>query len=164
MASPADGGGNRLLKASITLSYTRLQTLPAAIWANLEPVRKPLITYIYLNVTSQWCKCAGLTAAASGCDRLLKTPIPLSYTRHTARSLMMWLLTLPAALWPKMGPSLILAVFFISYVLIGIDELGVQIEEPFAILPLAPLMMKVRNEVIAVVEELSAEDRQIVII
>ncbi|KAK9839805.1 hypothetical protein WJX81_003043 [Elliptochloris bilobata] len=89
---------------------------------------------------------AGLTAAASGCDRLFKTPIPLSYTRHTARSLMMWLLTLPAALWPKMGPSLIFAVFFISYVLIGIDELGVQIEEPFAILPLAPLMMKVRNE------------------
>ena len=118
---------------------------------------------IYLS-ERKCCKCAGLTAAASGCDRLLKTPIPLSYTRHTARSLMMWLLTLPAALWPKMGPSLILAVFFISYVLIGIDELGVQIEEPFAILPLAPLMMKVRNEVIAVVEELSAEDRQIVII
>lgn len=135
---------------------------------------------------------AGLTAAASGCDRLLKTPIPLrcgssctfqqmhqslfhcclqpltkaacctgSYTRHTARSLMMWLLTLPAALWPKMGPSLVVAVFFISYVLIGIDELGMQIEEPFAILPLAPLMMKIRNEVIAAVEELSMQDRQI---
>ena len=132
---------------------------------------------------------AGLTAAASGCDRLLKTPIPLrcgsaatpqlmhprvccylqplmrgarcSYTRHTARSLMMWLLTLPAALWPKMGPSLVVAVFFISYVLIGIDELGMQIEEPFAILPLAPLMMKIRNEVIAAVDELSMQDRQI---
>lgn len=152
------------MKLHVARSLTTwLQTLAAALWANLEPARKPLITYICLNEISK-CKCAGLTAAASGCDRLLKTPIPLSYTRHTARSLMMWLLTLPAALWPKMGPSLILAVFFISYVLIGIDELGVQIEEPFAILPLAPLMMKVRNEVIAVVEELSAEDRQIVII
>jgi len=104
---------------------------------------------------------AGLTAAASGCDRLLKTPVPISYTRHTARSLMLWLLTLPAALWPKMGPSLVVAVFFISYVLIGIDELGVQIEEPFAILPLAPLMMKIRNEVVAAVGELTAEDRQL---
>ena len=60
-----------------------------------------------------------------------------------------------------MGPSLVVAVFFISYVLIGIDELGMQIEEPFAILPLAPLMMKIRNEVIAAVDELSLQDRQI---
>jgi predicted membrane chloride channel (bestrophin family) len=34
-----------------------------------------------------------------GCERIQSTPIPMSYTRHTSRSLMLWLLTLPFALW-----------------------------------------------------------------
>jgi predicted membrane chloride channel (bestrophin family) len=71
----------------------------------------------------------------------------VSYTRHTSRSLMLWLLTLPFALWPVMGPSMVPACFFIAYMLIGIDELGVQIEEPSAILPLVPLLNKIRTEI-----------------
>ena len=54
----------------------------------------------------------------------------VSYTRHTSRSLMLWLLTLPFALWPVMGASLVPACFFVAYVLIGIDELGVQVGTP----------------------------------
>ncbi len=38
-------------------------------------------------------------------------------------------------------------------VLIGIDELGVQIEEPSSILPLVPMMNKIRFEVQAVMRE-----------
>ncbi|EIE23197.1 UPF0187-domain-containing protein [Coccomyxa subellipsoidea C-169] len=94
-----------------------------------------------------------LVNAASGADRLFQTPIPVSYTRHTSRSLMLWLLTLPFALWPVMGPSLVPACFFVAYVLIGIDELGVQIEEPSAILPLVPLLNKIRFEIQTAVRE-----------
>ena len=36
---------------------------------------------------------------SGGAERIISTPIPLSYTRHTSRSLMIWLLTLPFALW-----------------------------------------------------------------
>lgn len=38
-------------------------------------------------------------------------------------------------------------------VLIGIDELGVQIEEPSSILPLVPMMNKIRFEVQAAMRE-----------
>jgi predicted membrane chloride channel (bestrophin family) len=31
------------------------------------------------------------------------------------------------------------AVFLITYLMLGIDEIGIQIEEPFAILPVKPL-------------------------
>ncbi len=79
--------------------------------------------------------------------------LQVSYTRHTSRSLMLWLLTLPFALWPVMGPSLVPACFFVAYVLIGIDELGVQIEEPSAILPLVPLLNKIRFEIQTAVRE-----------
>lgn len=101
-------------------------------------------------------------AINGGCERLLSTPLPLSYTRHCSRTLFMWLLSLPVVLWSSMGPAMIPAVFFVSYVLLGklaclemmcswgfrclmkphgpgIDELASEIEEPFSILPLTPL-------------------------
>lgn len=94
----------------------------------------------------------GLGEAAGGCERLLSTPVPLSYTRHTSRCMMLWLLTLPAALWPSMGPATVPAVAVITYILIGIDELGVQIEEPFSILPLAPLCLAIQSDAVAAIE------------
>ena len=60
--------------------------------------------------------CAEMVHAASAAQRLFETPIPVSYTRHTSRSLMLWLLTLPFALWPIMGLSMVPACLFISYV------------------------------------------------
>ena len=74
-----------------------------------------------------------------GCERIQSTPIPPSYTRHTSRSLMLWLLTLPFALWQTMGVVTVPAVFLVTYLMLGVDEIGVQIEEPFAVLPVKPL-------------------------
>merc|ERR1719231_574456 len=74
------------------------------------------------------------------CERIFKTPIPQVYTRHTSRFVAFWLAILPLAIWgvdqswnhlvtiPASG----LIVFF----LLGIEELGMQIEEPFDILPI----------------------------
>uniref|UniRef100_A0A7S1T7K7 Bestrophin homolog n=1 Tax=Tetraselmis chuii TaxID=63592 RepID=A0A7S1T7K7_9CHLO len=73
------------------------------------------------------------------CERLQSTPMPISYTRHTSRCLGLWLITLPLAMWPVCGLASIPLVLLITYVLLGIDELAAQIEEPFAILPLKPM-------------------------
>lgn len=48
-----------------------------------------------------------LTDAVSACERILNTPIPLSYTRHTARFLMAWLACLPFCLWSYCGPAMV---------------------------------------------------------
>ncbi|MEW5313383.1 MAG: hypothetical protein WDW38_004954 [Sanguina aurantia] len=71
-----------------------------------------------------------------GCERLLRTPIPLSYTRHTARFLILWLSFLPLGLWDKYHWAMLPVTALIGFLLLGIDEIGVQIEEPFGILPL----------------------------
>jgi len=77
-----------------------------------------------------------------GCERILRTPIPLSYTRMTTRFLFAWLLLLPLALSGeilKLDHDIWLtipAVSFIAFALLGIEEVGVQIEEPFSILPM----------------------------
>ena len=59
---------------------------------------------------------AEMVHAASASQRLFETPIPMSYTRHTSRSLMLWLLSLPFALWSIMGTSMVPACLVISYV------------------------------------------------
>lgn len=57
-------------------------------------------------------------------------------TRHTARFLVLWLFLLPLALWAKMGWGVVPATLVISWLLFGIDEIAIQMEEPFGILPL----------------------------
>jgi len=76
-----------------------------------------------------------------GSERLLSSPIPLFYSRHTARFLSCWLLFLPLALWEPFANSwnhiiMIPATTFISVCLFGIEELSTQMEEPFTILPM----------------------------
>ena len=36
------------------------------------------------------------------CEKLLRTPLPLSYTRHTSRFLIMWLTWLPFVAWDEL--------------------------------------------------------------
>ena len=86
-------------------------------------------------------------AVTGGCERLLSTPMPLSYTRFTGRALILWLLTLPLALWPLLGWATVPAMLCSAYIVIGIDEIGVEIEEPFCILPLHDLSNAVKRDV-----------------
>jgi predicted membrane chloride channel (bestrophin family) len=76
-----------------------------------------------------------------GCERLLSSPVPLFYSRHTARFLSTWLLLLPFGLYEQFKDSwnhiaMIPATAFISVCLFGIEELATQLEEPFTILPM----------------------------
>jgi putative membrane protein len=72
------------------------------------------------------------------CERIIKTPIPLVYSRHTARFLSWWLAWLPICLYDQLPAhwQIIPAAALIAFFLVGIEELGNQIEEPFSILPL----------------------------
>jgi hypothetical protein len=151
-----------------------------------------------------------------GCERLLRTPIPVSYTRHTSRFLLIWLTILPYALWAKLAWATVPAVAFIALLLLGvlhsimnsqkhlgfqlyvvagccamdargrmksilwcedeedvlpntincrqthgtgigagIEEIGVEIEDPFGILPLEVISNKAKADII---EILNRED------
>lgn len=74
--------------------------------------------------------------ALGGCERLLRTPIPLSYTRHTCRFLLIWLSILPLAIWDQCQWTTVPVCALVAFLLLAIEEIGVQIEEPFSILPL----------------------------
>lgn len=69
-------------------------------------------------------------------ERILRTPIPVAYTRHTTRCLILWLAVMPYALWGNLGWGTVIAGPLISFLLSGINEIGIDVEEPFSILPL----------------------------
>jgi len=78
------------------------------------------------------------------CERIFTTPVPLVYTRLTARFLSFWLLTMPLALWEPFKTSwnhvaMIPAAGLLALFLFGIEELAIQLEEPFSIFNLQEL-------------------------
>ena len=82
--------------------------------------------------------------ALETCERIFTSPVPLVYTRHTARFLSCWLLLLPLALWEPFATSwnhlaMVPAATLVAIFFFGIEELAVQLEEPFSILPLGAL-------------------------
>ena len=90
-----------------------------------------------------------ISIAMTACERIYTAPIPLMYTRHTARFLLIWLLTVPMCLYNEFSLYQKWMVPLISFLhaifLFGIEELGVQIEEPFSILPLANICSDIQR-------------------
>jgi ion channel-forming bestrophin family protein len=66
-----------------------------------------------------------------GCERILKTPIPLAYTIHLKQLLLLYCLTLPFQLVSELGWWTGAIVALISFTLFGIEEIGIEIENPF---------------------------------
>lgn len=70
-----------------------------------------------------------------GCERILTTPVPLAYTIYLKRVLLIYCLILPLQLvydlnwWT--GPI----VTIISFILLGVEEIANQIENPFGLEP-----------------------------
>lgn len=75
--------------------------------------------------THQLVDCIG------ACERIHKTPIPFAYVVHLRRGLVIYCATLPLALVNTFGWYNLLIVYVISYILFGIEEIGVEIEDPF---------------------------------
>ena len=69
-----------------------------------------------------------LSSYIGACERLLQTPVPLSYARHTSRFLALWCLTLPFSLVESMGLLIVPVTAFVTWCLFGIQEIGLFIE------------------------------------
>jgi len=69
-----------------------------------------------------------LSSYVGACERLLQTPVPLNYARHTSRFLTLWCFTLPVSLVGSMGFGVIPVTAFVTWCLFGIQEIGLFIE------------------------------------
>ena len=78
-----------------------------------------------------------MDTVVESCERLFSSPIPPNIARHGMRSLLLWILGIPLVTATS-GPPLLVALWTATtaFIYLGIEELGAQVEQPFASLPL----------------------------
>ena len=86
---------------------------------------------------------------AARTDRLAATPTPPSYARHISRALIFWLLLFTSSV-AAAAPALWVLVpgaLFVSWLTLGIDDIGMQLEQPFTVLAVAEFCKECQAEV-----------------
>jgi putative membrane protein len=66
-----------------------------------------------------------------GCERINGTPLPFAYMVHLRRVMILYCFTLPFALVGPFGWLTVPAILGVAYTFFGIEEIGVEIENPF---------------------------------
>ena len=72
-----------------------------------------------------------LVEGLSGCERIIKTPMPLSYGIYLKRLTLLYCVLLPLGLAEQLGWWTPGAIALVSFVLLGVEEIGNEIEDPF---------------------------------
>ncbi|MGB0561856.1 MAG: bestrophin family protein [Spirulinaceae cyanobacterium] len=72
-----------------------------------------------------------LTLSMGGCERILTTPLPLPYAIHLKHLLFLYFLIIPFRFVGTFTWGTPIAVGVISFALLGIEEIGLEIENPF---------------------------------
>ncbi|WP_083468649.1 bestrophin family protein [Nostoc piscinale] len=86
-----------------------------------------------------------------GCERILKTPIPPAYVIHLNQLVFIYCLILPFQFVKDLGLWTGLFVALVSFALFGIEEIGVEIENPFGYdhndLPLDKICQTIKSNI-----------------
>ena len=72
-----------------------------------------------------------LVEGLTGCERIIKTPLPISYCIYLKRLILIYCLGLPFHLVIDIDWLTAIAVGFVSFILLGIEQIGNEIENPF---------------------------------
>ncbi|GAB3568036.1 bestrophin family ion channel [Spirosoma luteolum] len=85
------------------------------------------------------------------CERIKSTPIPFSYNLFIKVFIALYVMVLPFTVIQAFGYMTVPAVILTSYILIGLEMIGVEIEEPFGVdrndLPLNQISQLIRVNV-----------------
>ncbi|WP_286740986.1 MULTISPECIES: bestrophin family protein [Acinetobacter] len=140
-------------------TYEQLPThINASQWV-LEQIQKDLvllykqgkITDIIYNNLNQHTVALGDIQA--GCDRILSTPLPFSYSVLLHRAVYSFCFILPFSLETSLGLWTPILVGLIAYMLLGLDELSAELEEPFGLqdndLPLDSIVRLIERETLS---------------
>lgn len=67
--------------------------------------------------------------------------------------MVIWLSALPLGLYESCGWATIPLALVIGFLLLGIDEIGVQIEEPFGLMPLDEMCAEIQGDLFSILKE-----------
>ena len=117
--------------------HTEVEQLPhppnALIWRIQNQVQKlyreEVITGDQLIILDT--QLSGFLDVCGGCERIKNTPIPYSYSSFTKKFIVIYVITLPIAYAMSIGYMMTLLTVFVFYVLMSLEVLAEEIEEPF---------------------------------
>ncbi|CAG8634240.1 1661_t:CDS:2, partial [Gigaspora rosea] len=64
-------------------------------------------------------------------ERILKTPLPIAFSIHLYQTLWIYCLSLPFQLVASVGWITIVIVFFVSFILFGVERIAAEVQNPF---------------------------------
>ena len=89
----------------------------------------------------------------AGCDRIVSTPLPFSYSVLLHRTVYCFCFILPFSLEASLGLWTPVLVGLIAYLFLGLDALSAQLEEPFGVqendLPLDSIVRLIEREMLS---------------
>ncbi|MCE9577587.1 MAG: hypothetical protein K8W52_30840 [Deltaproteobacteria bacterium] len=108
-------------RAPVVLAWisARLRSLSAA-----GQLRDTQLLLIDQNLTT-------LNDHLGGAERILKTPIPFAYAQHIKIFVVLFCFSVPFAIVDQMGWATPPVSAVLALALFGVDEIGVEIEDPF---------------------------------
>ncbi|MGL5083892.1 MAG: bestrophin family protein [Microcoleaceae cyanobacterium] len=87
----------------------------------------------------------------TGCERIINTPMPKAYATHLKHLLGLYCLALPFQFVQDLRWGSIIAVGIITFALLGIEAIGLEIENPFGYdyndIPLDKIYQSLQNDV-----------------
>jgi putative membrane protein len=105
---------------------------------------------------------AALIDHIGGCERIQSAPLPRLYSIHIRRFIFLYLVTLPFALLNMVEWLTPVIMFLVSYPILSLDQIGVELENPFSAqrmghLPLDEITAKIEANVLAMLGESAVE-------
>jgi putative membrane protein len=78
------------------------------------------------------CQRSLLLDHVGGCERILKTPLPLAYSIQIRQLIFMYLVLLPFVVLPQIGWMTPLVTLLVAYPILALDEIGSELQYPFS--------------------------------
>lgn len=162
-------------KNKVALNDSIFDQLPHHINASqyvLEQIQKSLVSSLHQGEISDIIyqglnqHIVALGNIQAGCDRILSTPLPYSYSVLLHRTVYCFCLILPFSLEASLGIWTPVIVSLIAYLFLGLDALSAQLEEPFGLqendLPLDAITRLIEREMLSSLGEELLEPIQLV--
>jgi putative membrane protein len=90
-----------------------------------------------------------------GCERILKSPLPRAYGINIRRFILLFLITLPFSILDAVGWLTPVVAFLVAYPIMSLDEIGVELQNPFIVrnlghLPLDEICATIEKDLLAI--------------
>ena len=126
-ASRAAGTSLRAQCAAQSAPLVLLESLARAVRAGVRN-DDGLHASAYLHLCEE---VRSLTQAATACERIKTSPMPLGYVSALRAFLLLWLCTLPLTMLAPYGHAAVPAVSCIAFLFLNLESVALEIEQPF---------------------------------